>query len=62
MCEELSQPTKDANKIIISIFLTRKATILDTHMVSNMELRSFLCDIKISVPVIPIMSYKRFNT
>jgi len=31
MCEESSQPTKHANKIIIPIFLTIKATILETH-------------------------------
>jgi len=29
--EELSQPTKHANKILVSIYLTVKATILDTH-------------------------------
>ncbi len=28
--EELSQPTKHANKIIMSVFLIMKATILDT--------------------------------
>jgi len=31
MGEELSQLTKHANKIIISIFLNMKATIFDTH-------------------------------
>jgi len=31
MGEESSQPTKHANKIIISIFIIVKATILDTH-------------------------------
>jgi len=30
-CEESGQPTIHANKIFISIFLTVKATILDTH-------------------------------
>ncbi len=29
--EESRQPTKNANKIILSIFLIMKATILDTH-------------------------------
>jgi len=29
--EELSQPIKRANEIIISIFFIMKATILDTH-------------------------------
>jgi len=31
MVEESSQWTKHANKILVSIFLTMKATILDTH-------------------------------
>jgi len=31
MGEEWSQPTKHANKILISIFFTMKATILDTQ-------------------------------
>jgi len=31
MVEELSQPTKHANKILVSIFLIMKATIPDTH-------------------------------
>ncbi len=33
--EQLSQPTMHANKIIISIFLIVKATILDTHTVGQ---------------------------
>ncbi len=35
MTEELSQPTKCASKIHASIFLTMKATILDTHGIST---------------------------
>ncbi len=31
MVEESSQPTKHANKIMVSIFLTVKAIILDSH-------------------------------
>jgi len=31
MIEELTQPTKKPNKILVSIFLTVKATVLDTH-------------------------------
>jgi len=31
MVEESSQPTKHANKILVSIFLSMRATILDTH-------------------------------
>ncbi len=31
MSEELSQPTKRANKILPSIFLAMKATIFDIH-------------------------------
>jgi hypothetical protein len=33
--EELSQPTKHANKILVSIFLTVKGTILDTQYISS---------------------------
>jgi hypothetical protein len=29
--EELTQPTKHANKILVPIFLTMKAAIFDTH-------------------------------
>jgi len=33
MSEESNQPTKQSNKILISIILTIMATILDTHTV-----------------------------
>jgi len=36
--EDLSQPTKYANKILVSIFLTMKATILDTHDITTLLL------------------------
>jgi len=31
MVEEWMQPTKHPNKILVSMFFTMKATILDTH-------------------------------
>jgi len=33
--EESSQPTKYSNKILVSIFLTVKAIILDTHGINR---------------------------
>jgi len=39
--EESSQPTKRANKILVSIFLTVKATILDTHRINYLLEKTF---------------------
>jgi hypothetical protein len=44
MGEKSSQPTKHANKIIITIFLTAKAMILDTH---GREIRGVLMSQKL---------------
>ncbi len=45
--EELSQPTKNANKILVSIFMAMKATILDTHgiiqKIPNRTNKYFVC-------------------
>ncbi len=47
MVEESTQPTNHANKILISIFLSVKATILDTHGINNV-FKVFLVNDEIS--------------
>ncbi len=41
--EESSQPTEHSNKILVSIFLTVKATILETHGIYKGVSDPWLC-------------------
>jgi len=60
MVEGSGQPTKLANKILVSIFLTMKATILDTHSMSKLPWLTQTKEINLKFYLDPLVQFQRW--